>query len=190
MHLNSTQLVAFIALAIGPISHASAQRAIDQLQPLVAASASRLLIAEQVAFSKWDSGTAVEDTPREAQVIRGAVQNCESKGLDQTFVSNFFKAQIEANKVVQYFLLAEWHRAGVAPDHPPINLANTIRPELDQIQTTLIAELARTAAIRASATCHTDVAKAVGEYLSIHKLDPEHFHAVALDRAMAAACTH
>jgi chorismate mutase len=39
------------------------------LQRLVEASAQRLVIAEQVALAKWDSGTPVEDTSREAQVI-------------------------------------------------------------------------------------------------------------------------
>jgi chorismate mutase len=53
----------------------------------------------------------------------------------QAAVSNFFRAQIEANKLVQYSLLAEWHRAGKAPDHTSVNLANAIRPELDRLET-------------------------------------------------------
>jgi chorismate mutase len=132
-------------------------------------SARRLAIAEQVALAKWDSHAAVEDAPREAQVIMSAVKDGELKDLDRTFVSNFFRAQIEANKVVQYSLLADWHRVGRAPAHRPINLATAIRPELDKLQIELIRELADTAAIRASAACHAYIAKVVRKYLVAHR---------------------
>jgi chorismate mutase len=160
----------------------------DHLQRLVEASAQRLVIAEQVALAKWDSGTPVEDTSREAQVIASAIREGESRGLDPTSVSNFFRAQVEANKLVQYSLLAEWRRVGKAPEHTPVNLAGTIRPKLDQVQTALIAELAESAVIRASGSCRTDTAKAVGKYVSAHKDNFSVPEAVALDRAMAATC--
>jgi chorismate mutase len=35
-----------------------------------------------------------------------------AKGLDEASVSNFFNSQIEANKFVQYTLLADRYRAG------------------------------------------------------------------------------
>ena len=103
--------IVIISLITG-IRTAHAQSAIERLQPLVEISARRLAIAEQVALAKWDSNAAVEDKPREAEVIMSAVNDGESKGLDRTFVSNFFRDQIEANKVVQYSMLAAWHRAG------------------------------------------------------------------------------
>jgi chorismate mutase len=189
MHLNKWKLRMVIAFAIIGTGAARAQGAIDRLQPLVETSARRLLIAERVALAKWDSGVAVDDESREAQVIMGAVKDGESRGLDPISVSNFFKAQIEANKVVQYSLLADWRRSGRAPAHPPINLVAAIRPELDQLQGALIAELEDTAAIRASTTCPTDVSKAVGEYVLAHKHDVGPLHAIALDRALAAGCT-
>jgi chorismate mutase len=148
-----------------------------------------LLIAQQVALAKWDSGAAVEDLPREAQVITGAVKDGVSRGLDPTSVSNFFKAQIEANKVIQYSLLADRHRAGRAPTHAPIDIVATIRPELDHVQAALIAELADTVAIRASTTCRADVAKAIGKYVSVQKHEVGPLQSIALDRALAASCT-
>ena len=66
----------------------------------------------------------VEDTSREDYVIASATKSGQSRGLDQTLVSNFFKAQIEANKLVQYSLLAEWRREGRAPGHTPVDLAH------------------------------------------------------------------
>jgi chorismate mutase len=141
-----------------------------------------------VALAKWDSGAPVEDTSREAQVIMSAAREGESGGLQPTFVSNFFKAQIEANKVVQYSLLADWRRSGRAPTHALVNLAGDIRPELDQLQSALIAELKYSAAMRASTTCPADVSKAVGYYVSKHKHDVGPLYAIALDRALAASC--
>ena len=178
-----------LSLAIIGASAARGQGAIDRLQPLVATSARRLVIAEQVALAKWDSGAAVEDLPREAQVISDAARSGGSRGLDPTSVSTFFKAQIEANKVIQYSLLADWRRSGRAPAHAPIDLVATIRPELDRVQTALIAELADTVAIRASTTCRADVAKAIGKYISEHKHEVRPLQSVALDRALAASCT-
>ena len=189
MRLNKSKLAVLAALNICAAGGAYPQNAIDKLQPLVETSAQRLVIAEQVALAKWESGRPVEDVPREAQVIVSAIKVGESRGLEQAAVSNFFRAQIEANKLVQYSLLAKWRRVGQAPDHTPVNLAETTRPQLDQLETALIVELAETAGIRASASCRTDVAKAVGKYVSAHKSKFSPVRAIALDRALAASCT-
>jgi len=188
MRLNRKKPGLIVALTIIAEATSYPQTGTDHLQRLVEASAQRLVIAEQVALAKWDSGTPVEDTSREAQVIASAIREGESRGLDPTSVSNFFRAQIEANKLVQYSLLAEWRRVGKAPEHTPVNLAGTIRPKLDQVQTALIAELAESGVIRASGSCRTDTAKAVGKYVSAQKDNFSVPEAVALDRAMAATC--
>jgi len=164
------------------------QTTADRLQALIASSAQRLSIGKQVALSKWDSKIPVEDAPREAHVIAAAIQAGELRGLDQSFVATFFKAQIEANKLVQYSLLAEWYRLGNAPAHSSIDLSNAIRPELDQIQTALIAELADTTNIRAKASCPTELAVAIGKYVAAHQADLSHLDAIALDRSLATAC--
>ena len=163
------------------------QSAIDRLQPLVETSARRLVLAKQVALAKWDTQAPVEDLTRESQVITTAAKEGVSKGLDPTFVSNFFAAQIEANKLVQYSLLAEWHRAGGAPKHhQPVSLTEDIRPQLDQIGAALIAELVRTADIRANTSCQDDTAKAVRRYRAQRHLGT--LLGIALDQAMEANC--
>jgi chorismate mutase len=189
MRLDKKKLAFLAACSIFATDRVHPQNTIDKLQHLVETSAQRLAIAEQVALAKWESEMPVDDVPREERVIVSAIRAGESRGLDQAAVSNFFRAQIEANKLVQYSLLAEWRRVGKAPDHPPANLANTIRPELDQLETALIAELAETAGIRANASCRADIAKAVGKYVSEHKSRITALRAIALDRAMAASCT-
>jgi chorismate mutase len=189
MRVKWMKAVLFAIFVMSGTGASLAQQDIEQFGPLVEISARRLLIGKQVALSKWDSGAAVEDPAREALVISDAVKKGESKHLEPSFVSNFFKAQIEANKVIQYSLLADWYRIGNAPDHAPIDLIKTIRPQLDEIQVLLITELANTAEIRAQATCPADIAKAVGEFLSVHRHDVGQLRAIELDRALAVTCT-
>lgn len=162
------------------------QSAIDRLQPLVETSARRLLLAKQVALAKWDSQAPVEDRTREALVIMAAAKEGELKGLNGTFVSHFFAAQIEANKLVQYSLLAAWHRAGGVPKHCPVSLTDHIRPQLDEIEAALITELVETKDIRMNASCQDATAKAVAKYLAHKPLGS--LLSVALDRAMEAHC--
>ena len=189
MHFHLEKLALVAAFVIGGTGAAYAQNAVEQLQPLVETTAHRLMIGEQVALAKWDSGKAVEDAPREAQVIRDAMKDGAAKGLDESSVSNFFNAQIEANKFVQYALLAHWYRAGKAPEHAPVDLLKVIRPQLDEVQKSLIAELVDTAPVRTSKTCRADVAKAVGKYVSTRALGGGPITAATLDRALAGACT-
>jgi chorismate mutase len=185
--IQGTLTIAVIIM-ISRICMGQPQPGAEQLQPLVETSAHRLMIAEQVALAKWDSNTPVEDAPREAQVIHSAVAAGAARGLDEGSVAAFFRAQIEANKIVQYSLLADWRRHGDAPVHTPISSMSAVRSELDQIQMLLIAELADTAAIRARATCRADIATAVGTYLSRQKQEAGPLRAIALDRALGAAC--
>ncbi|WP_187290209.1 chorismate mutase [Terriglobus saanensis] len=183
----SIAIVAFAVVSISNV-HAQSSTPIDRLQPLVEASAQRLALADQVALAKWDSGMPIEDATREASVIAGAVKSGESKDLDSVSVANFFKAQIESNKIVQYGLLAKWRRSGGAPKHAPIDLVATIRPQLDWIQIALVTALAETKAMRSDPACKDDVAKAVGKYLALHKRNADALHAIALDRSLAATC--
>jgi chorismate mutase len=189
MRLDKKKLAFVAACAITTAGTPYPQSARDHLQRLVETSAQRIVVAEQITLAKWDSGMPVEDASREARVIASAVKAGKSRGLEEATVSNFFRAQIEANKLVQYSLLAEWRRAGKAPDHAPVDLAGMIRPQLNQLGTELIAELTETAALRTSASCRSDVAKAVGKYVSAHRNSFSSLKAIALDRAMAAACT-
>lgn len=180
------EMAILILLMIVGIGRASTSSAIDRLQPLVETTARRLAIAEQIALSKWDTQLPVEDPLREERVIVNVTKEGQSRGLDRSLVSGFFRAQIEANKLVQYSLLGQWRRVGTAPDHAPINLVEKIRPELDVLDMELIAQLAETTTIRANASCHADIAKAIGKYTTGHATRP--LMAIALDRALAATC--
>ncbi|WP_256218077.1 gamma subclass chorismate mutase AroQ [Burkholderia contaminans] len=86
------------------------------LSALLDLTAARLRIARQVALSKWDSGKPVEDLSRESEVIAAAVKEARANGVPAKLADHFFTDQIEANKLVQYALLAEWRRSDHAPD--------------------------------------------------------------------------
>jgi chorismate mutase len=181
-------VVVIAVMAMAGVCNSKAQTAVVQLQPLVETSARRLSLAQEVAFSKWQTGTAIEDPLREDHVIASAVSEGKTEGLDPAIVSQFFRAQIEANKVVQSSLLSAWHRVGKAPDHQAKDLATTIRPQLDEIQKQLIEELVTTAPVRTSSTCRLDLASAVSGYLATHQLSPVDVQATALKQSLAAFC--
>jgi chorismate mutase len=120
MHLPKGKLTMLLLTLIGIHCAAFGQSAIDPLRPLIVTAAQRLAIGKQVALAKWDNRTPVDDPIRESQVISAAVGDGALKGLDRTSVSQFFAAQIEANKLIQYSLLANWARNGKVPKHKPI----------------------------------------------------------------------
>jgi chorismate mutase len=165
-----------------------ANAATDPMGSLVQSSAERLQLARKVAVEKWYSGAPVEDPSREAEVLQKAVKDGNSVGLESTQVEEFFKAQIEANKLIQYSLLADWRRDGRAPAHDAADLVKEIRPQLDEIEKQLILDLKQSVVARSATTCPVDVAKAVGEYLDSRNLKVDSLEGVALDRAMATAC--
>jgi chorismate mutase len=179
--------LAFVTLLIPALSVGSAE-ANNPLESLVATAAQRLTTAQQVALAKWDSGAAVEDAHREAMVVDKAVKDGNARGLDAKQVGAFFTAQIEANKLVQYSLLADWRRKGEAPAHKQIDLAQQIRPQLDAIDQRLIAQLSQTAGVRSAKGCDVDLARAVGRYLHSRQVRTDSRTGAALDRALATAC--
>jgi chorismate mutase len=184
-HRYAGILVLFATL-IGGMKAANA--ATDPMRSLVQSSAQRLQLARKVALVKWYSGAPVEDPSREAEVLQKAAKDGKSMGLESTQVEEFFKAQIEANKLIQYSLLADWRRAGRAPRRAAPDLVKEIRPQLDEIETQLIQELKQSVVARSATTCPVDVAKAVGEYLDSRSVKVDSLVGVALDRAMATAC--
>jgi len=66
-------------------------------------------------------------------------------------------------------------------------LTEDIRPQLDQIEADLIAELVKTEDIRTNASCQDNTAKAVSKHLAHRHLGK--LLAIALDRAMEANCS-
>ena len=145
---------------------ASASAAPPTLEPLLNSIAERLEIADQVALSKWDSHKPVEDKKREQEVIASVTAQAPSYKLDPAAAEQFFAAQIEANKLVQYTHLSDWQFQGKAPDDPRPDLVQQIRPQLDALQKRLLQQLADFTPLRTDPKCPQWLAEAVHEPLN------------------------
>lgn len=156
-----TALLANTACAATTATHAPAPTpAPAALAPLLSTIQERLVIADKVALSKWDSGKPVEDRQREREVIADALAEAPYYKLSNEAVEQFFSAQIEANKLVQYAHLSDWHAQGKAPNDPRPDLVGLIRPQLDLLQTRLLQQLADFTPYRNDPHCPSWLAKA------------------------------
>lgn len=189
MFLKSAIKIALIPLAFVGLSAAAAQRnpvetgsASDALKSLLVTINERLEIADLVALTKWDSAQPVQDSVREAQVIASAQRQAINYGLDKDDAAQWLAAQIEANKLVQYGLLATWQAAGQAPRTKRPDLKNQIRPRLDELQKRLLAQYARFSAFRNDPACPSWLNEARS------RLATDNLHALALIRATGELC--
>ncbi|MFC6300552.1 chorismate mutase [Pseudomonas sp. CCM 7893] len=163
---------------------ASSFAAPPTLTPLLDSIAERLAIADQVALSKWDSHKPVEDRAREQDVIASVVAQAPSYTLAPAAAEQFFSAQIEANKLVQYVHLSDWQLQGKAPDDPRPDLVGTIRPQLDQLQKRLLQQLADFTPERTNPQCPQWLAQAN------HKPQADPLRQLAMIRATAELCIY
>lgn len=110
------------------------------LQVLVALSKERLKLASLVAENKAQMCKAVEDPDREKEILQVIVKTAHDQyGLDAHFVEPFFKAQMEANKLLQYGILMEANRKNKKPS-PIINL-NQVRVKVDELNHEILKNL-------------------------------------------------
>ncbi len=146
---------AFLTLTLLPLHLMAAPAAPTPaaLTPLIKAISQRLEIANDVALSKWYSGKPVQDTDRERQVIASATAKAGDFRLSRDDASQFFAAQIEANKMVQYARLAQWHATGTAPANPAQSLGSDIRSRLDTLQPILLTSYAAFSPHRRDVAC-------------------------------------
>lgn len=154
----------------------------DSLQPLLVTLNERLSMGDLVALTKWDSGKPIQDSARETQVIANARKMAVDRKLDPDEVAQLIAAQIEASKLVQYGLLAQWRAVGKAPDTPRSDLANQIRPQLDALQNRLLQQYAVFAPYRNDPECANWLAKARSGLIQ------DNLHGLALIRATGELC--
>lgn len=165
------------------------EAAAQPLALLVELSAQRLDISRRVALVKWDSNAPVADPPgdpREGQVIAAAVEEATQRGLSAELAAGFFADQIEASKLKQFSLMANWRRTGSAPAEARADLKGELRPALDRLGVSLVEALVATEPLRQDPACRLEVAKATAIYVTTHQRDA--LDAVALDRGLARAC--
>jgi chorismate mutase len=103
--------------------------------------ARRLALGEKVAAAKYGSSTPINDDGREERLLSDVVARSREIGLDPAVSRRFFRAQIEANKMVQKRLHELWlTRPELRPRHRP-DLESEVRPELDAITRQMLLRL-------------------------------------------------
>lgn len=181
-HLPQLLTCALLGLFVCSTQASTPSSAPDSLQPLLVTMNERLNIGDLVALTKWDSGKPIQDSAREAQVIANARKMAVDRQLDPDEVAELISAQIEASKLVQYGLIAQWQAAGKAPDTPRPDLAGQIRPQLDELQNRLLQQYADFAAYRKDPNCPSWLGKARA------RLIKDQLHGQALIRATGELC--
>ncbi|MGO1072657.1 chorismate mutase [Lysobacter sp. CA199] len=179
-------IAAIATLSFAAMAACAAEPATESdaaLQRLADLSAQRLLLADTVAASKRQSGKPVEDAAREQSQLETLGQQAAAHGLVREQATAFFKAQIEANKLVQYRLLAEPARAGRPA--APIDLA-PVRERLDGINADLLDSLAPALSESRGAACVQRTDRAQRQAARRHRLDE--LHRIALSRAFGDLC--
>ncbi|MGH8080540.1 MAG: gamma subclass chorismate mutase AroQ [Lysobacter sp.] len=173
-------VAAAFAPGIAAADEASAPPAMTRLAEL---SAQRVLLADTVAASKRQSGRPVEDAQRERSQLEQLGVQATARGVPGEQAAAFFRAQIEANKLVQYRLLAEpshTRKPAAAVDLGPV------RQRLDGINTELLEALAPALAEAHGETCAQRAHEAQRIAARKHRLDD--LHRIALARAFGDLC--
>ena len=102
----------------------------------------RLDVAPEVARSKWNTKAPIEDPLRDKQIVDEVSKSAAEYGLEPEVARAFFTGQIEASKVVQNALHAEWTATGQPSFAKVADLAMDIRPALDRLAPALMRALA------------------------------------------------
>jgi len=131
-------LLALLAGCAAPPPAADAEK-IDHILQLIQ---QRLGYMDDVARNKWNSGAAIEDLPREREIIDGLGRQAADYGLDAATARDFFRAQIEASKIIQRTRFDEWRAQNQPPFKNLPDLRDKIRPALDALTPELMHSLA------------------------------------------------
>ncbi|ODM99825.1 Secreted chorismate mutase [Orchesella cincta] len=156
------------------------------LQKMINFITERLKLADKVAVNKWDNDKPVEDVPREQIILENMVRQAQSANLDGAWAHQFFRDQIEANKDIQFELIRTWHLQGRRPPGPPVDLTNEVRPQIDIINTELIALAQKTEYERREWKCRSEVERNARYATFLYDLDP--LHQKALQKATSRLC--
>jgi chorismate mutase-like protein len=112
------------------------------LEPLLQLMAERLALMPDVARHKWNHQTAIEDRMREQQIVDGLKAEAEAFGVPAPWAERFFRAQIEAAKLIQRECFARWEQTAQGQFTDVPDLATVIRPRLDALTPQLLRALA------------------------------------------------
>ncbi|MGW4064426.1 chorismate mutase [Amycolatopsis sp. NPDC004747] len=187
MRLRSLLVTVTAALAASFLFAAPASASgSSSLWRLTDLAAQRVAIADQVAAAKYGTSSPIDDPVRERQIYDSVASRAPGLGLDPAEAVRFFRAQIEANKLVQRGLYARWdaHPAEAPSTRPDLG---QLRPVIDGLNTGLLTELAATGPARAARSCPVRQLVTANVVDLLHRFDA--LHARALGEATSATCS-
>jgi chorismate mutase len=178
-------LFAVVAALLSATATATASASGTSLWRLTDLAAQRVRIADQVAAAKYGTPSPIDDPAREQQIYDSVAARAPQLGLAPADAVRFFRAQIEANKLVQRGLYARWdeHPSSAPATRPDLG---QIRPVIDRLNTGLLTELAATLPARSAHSCPAHQLVAAGVADVVHHFDV--LHARALGEATSATC--
>jgi len=118
----------------------AASGALSDLGKLIDA---RLAVMQDVAQFKWNSHAQIEDPVREQKLLDSVKSQSEAMGLSSAWTLHFFREQIEAAKLVQYQLFAQWKKEHQGTFANTVDLGATIRPQLDALTPQLLQAISK-----------------------------------------------
>jgi chorismate mutase len=117
----------------------------DPLMALIGLMRRRLDLMVEVARSKWNTGSSVEDLGRERSLAENVAGLAPRYGLNPQLAATFFRAQIEAAKLVESALIARWTLDHTGAFAEAADQLTVIRPKIDRLTAELLAALAAVA---------------------------------------------
>lgn len=158
----------------------------DPLSGLASLAVQRIMTANQVAAAKFGTHQPIDDPPREQQVLDSVAAASPGMGISLQESAQFFRDQIEANKVVQRGLYQRWtaYPKQRPTDRP--DLTKQVRPDLDRLTTDILRQLQATTTVRhAGRQCVAQARQALAE--EARPLDQ--LHRDALTVALRSVCS-
>ena len=149
----------------------------------------RLALAHEVAAAKYANGRPIDDRVREREILQAVAGALEASGPNQQAGIQFFRDQIEANKVIQRGLHHRWYAHPEEVPLAPRGPAAEVRPMIDRINTQIIQQFKSTAKIPRMS--QADVADLVDKRLAaeVSARQLPRLHRAAALFAMRSLCT-
>ena len=129
-------LALVVAAVLAPACATSSNLATAETAPLdrlLALIVERLMVAPDVARTKWNTRAPIKDLGREQQIISAVGAGASGYNVPRDTAERFFRAQIEASKIIQRAMFAEYETSHQPPFKTIVDLDTEIRPTLDRL---------------------------------------------------------
>ncbi|HEY5743269.1 MAG TPA: gamma subclass chorismate mutase AroQ, partial [Terrimicrobiaceae bacterium] len=131
----------------------------------------RLLLMHEVAISKWNEKSPLEDLGRERVLVERFAAEAKKQNLPADFATSFLQAQIDAAKILQKKYFTTWN----AENHPDFanarDLKTDLRAQLDLVTNKLFGALADLESAREGEDVPREILGAAPRVLSGNGID-------------------